>query len=43
MERKEGFTTKDSFFYALVVFATFALTGASALVGLVEHAGVFAG
>jgi len=43
MKRKDRFTTKDSFFYALVIFATFTVTGLSALIGLVEHAGVFAG
>jgi len=43
MKRKDRFTTKDSFFYALVIFATFTVTGASVLIGLVERAGAFAG
>jgi hypothetical protein len=43
MKRRDRFTTKDSFFYALVIFATFSVTGASVLIGLVEHADVFAG
>jgi hypothetical protein len=43
MKRKDRFITKDSFFYALVIVATLAVTGAGALIELVEHAGVFAG
>ena len=42
MKRKDRFTTKDSFFYALVIFATFTVTGASVLIGLVERAGAVA-
>ncbi len=43
MKRKDRFTTKDSFFYALAMFATLTVTGASVLVGLVERTGALAG
>ena len=43
MKREDRFTTKDSFFYALVIFATLAVTGVTALIGVVEYGSVFAG
>ena len=43
MERKDRFTTKNDFFYALVILATLAVTGLGVLVEVVEHAGVVAG
>jgi hypothetical protein len=43
MEREDRFTTKNDFFYALVILATLAVTGLGVLVEVVEHAGVVAG
>lgn len=41
MKRKDRFASKDSFFYALVILATLAVTRYGFLVELVEQTGVF--
>lgn len=41
MKRKDRFTSKDNFFYVLVIVATLAVTRLAFLVELVEQASVF--
>ncbi len=43
MKRKDRFITKDSFFYALVIIATLAVTRIGFLIELVEYANAFSG
>ncbi|MEP6607165.1 MAG: hypothetical protein ABJA83_00625 [Burkholderiaceae bacterium] len=42
MKRNDRFSSKDNFFYVLIIVATVAVTHLGFVIELVEHAGVFA-